>query len=133
MENKLPPGQHAIADFPRFGVPRYVNRLADIPPRFAIKLDTGCGGGRTVGIDDFAPLQRREIVADFHCVATWPHRNLHWEGYAFRDVYQSLIAPHVPADAKLDYVELKALDGYKSCIALADLLDENVLLADRLQ
>jgi DMSO/TMAO reductase YedYZ molybdopterin-dependent catalytic subunit len=133
MENNLPPGQQAISDFPRFGAPRNVSRLPEIPPRFAIKLDTGDGVARTLGIDDFMPLPRREIVADFHCVATWTHRNLHWEGYAFRDVYQRLIAPHVRGDAKLDYVEFKALDGYKSCIVLADLLDENVLLADRLQ
>jgi DMSO/TMAO reductase YedYZ molybdopterin-dependent catalytic subunit len=132
METRLPPGQRAIPDFPRFGVPRYASRLPDVPAELALRLDVGEGSAVTLGAADLAPLPRREIVADFHCVTTWTHRDVRWSGYAFRDVYERLIAPRIPAHASHDYLEFTGLDGYTACILLEDVLDENVLLADRL-
>jgi DMSO/TMAO reductase YedYZ molybdopterin-dependent catalytic subunit len=107
--------------------------VPDVPARLELSIAVGDQAAITIGAADFARLQRREIVADLHCVATWTYRDLAWSGYAFRDVYEQLIAPHVHAGAKFDYVEFKALDGYRTCILLADLLDEDVLLADQLQ
>ncbi len=132
MESNLPAGQRAIDHFPRFGVPRYANRFPDIPARLELQIDVGDGSATTIGVEDLGQLRRREIVADFHCVTTWTRRNLGWSGYTFRDVYERLIAPRA-RDANREHIEFKALDGYTTCILLEDLLDQNVLLADRLQ
>ncbi len=131
MDTNLPPGQRAIDHFPRFGVPRYASRLPAVPARLALPLDVGDGAATTIGVEDLGHLPRREIVADFHCVTTWSYRGLGWSGVAFRDVYERLLAPRA-RDGNRDHVELEALDGYTACILLEDLLDENVLLADRL-
>jgi DMSO/TMAO reductase YedYZ molybdopterin-dependent catalytic subunit len=132
MDTGLPPGQRAIPHFPRFGVPRYANRLPEAPARLELQIDAGDGSTTTIGVEDLRRLPHREIVADFHCVTTWTHRDLRWSGYGFRDVYERLIAPRA-RDAKGDHVELEALDGYSACILLEDLLHDDVLLADRLQ
>ncbi len=135
MGTTLPPGQRAIDFFPRFGVPAYANRLPEMPAGFELQLqvegkdESPC----SVRIEDFHQLQRKDVVADFHCVTTWMRRDLSWSGYAFRDFYEQLFVPRARDYSSCRYLEFKALDGYSTCILLEDLLREDVLLADRLQ
>jgi len=42
---------------------------------------------------ELATLPRRELTADFHCVAGWSATNLHWEGVAFEIFYRMIIPP----------------------------------------
>lgn len=133
MDTALPPGQRAIDDFPRFGVPAYANRLPRIPSPFELRVGEEGSGGATIALDDFNQLQRREIVADFHCVTTWTRRALTWSGYAFRDFYETLFVPRAQPRSSYAYLEFRALDGYTTCVLLEDLLENEVLLADRLQ
>jgi hypothetical protein len=118
----LPPGQHAIDHFPRFGVPRYANRLPQVPPDFQLRF---AAEDEPLAPLSLAELPRRELVADFHCVTTWTRRDLRWSGWAFRDVWRLL-------SARAEHLELHALDGYTTCVRLEDLLGEDTLLADEL-
>jgi DMSO/TMAO reductase YedYZ molybdopterin-dependent catalytic subunit len=131
----LPPGQRAIDHFPRFGVPAYARRLPETPPAsFALRVEGKDGVVCTpIRIAEIGELQRKEIVADFHCVTTWSRCALTWSGYAFRDFYDRLFVPRAPAHSNCDFLEFKGLDGYSTCVLLEDLLHANVLLADRLQ
>lgn len=129
----LPPGQRAIDHFPRFGVPALASRLPEAPgAEFAIRVEVGDVALAPLALAELAQLRRVEQVADFHCVATWSCRALRWSGYAFRELYERLLRPRAPAHSSCAFVELKGLDGYATCIALEDLLAEDVLLADRL-
>jgi DMSO/TMAO reductase YedYZ molybdopterin-dependent catalytic subunit len=135
MGKELPPGQRAIDHFPRFGVPRYADRLPQVPPDFELRLEVEGKeeSPRPVRIEDLRTLPRKELVADFHCVTTWTRRDVRWSGYRFRDFYEQIFVPRVGAHPDHDHVELEALDGYRTCILLEDLLnEEEVLLADGL-
>jgi DMSO/TMAO reductase YedYZ molybdopterin-dependent catalytic subunit len=129
----LPPGQRAIAHFPRFGVPASASRLPAAPGAgFAIQVEAADATLAPISLTELAQLRRVDVVADFHCVTTWSCRSLSWSGYAFREFYERLLRPQAPAHSSCAFVELKGLDGYGTCVALEDLLAENVLLADRL-
>ena len=117
----LPPGQRALDHFPRFGT-----HLHDPPPPAPeAPAITVVGAGRdTLRLDDF---ERRELQADFHCVAGWSVTGLRWEGVWFRDVFASLDPVHA-----VTHVAFVGHDGYRSVVELADALAADVLLADRL-
>jgi len=124
----LPPGQKELEIFPRFGLPQYANRF----PKEVDKIHFLIGGE----VDEFSiseelsSLPRVQQVSDFHCVTTWSKLNLNWSGYRFNDFYEALIAPKVSHE--INFVVLKAQDGYKTSLPLVDLLQQNVLLADQL-
>ncbi len=127
----LPPGQRRIDFFPRFG------RRADQPPPVVNDHPTVVFGGAVIApiemtVEELVGGERRDIHADFHCVAGWSVAGLHWQGVAFADVYRRLIAPAVPPDTTVTHVLVRGLDGEQFVAELRDLLVEDVLLADRL-
>jgi DMSO/TMAO reductase YedYZ molybdopterin-dependent catalytic subunit len=79
-----------------------------------------------------ATLPRRELTADFHCVAGWSATDLNWEGVAFETFYRMIIEPSVHLGASVTHVVFGGLDGYRSVVSLADALAEDVLIAERL-
>jgi DMSO/TMAO reductase YedYZ molybdopterin-dependent catalytic subunit len=129
---ELPPGQRAIDDFPRFGVLAYAGRLPKMPAVPELQLLAKDESWTTLRADDLGALHRKELVADFHCVTSGSRRGLRWSGYSFKEFYEGLVVPLVRPEADDRFVELTALDGYRTSVLLADLLEENVLLADRL-
>jgi DMSO/TMAO reductase YedYZ molybdopterin-dependent catalytic subunit len=129
----LPPGQRELDHFPRFGVPAFAGRLPSAPGTdFVIQVTAAGGALAPVSIAELAQLPRLDVIADFHCVTTWSCRRLNWSGFAFREFYQRFLLPRVPAHGSYPFVEFKCLDGYGMCVALEDLLADDVLLADRL-
>lgn len=85
-----------------------------------------------IAVDELVGGDRRDVHADFHCVAGWSVTGLHWEGTAFADVYQRYVAPAVPPGTVITHVLVRGLDGEQFVAELADLLADDVLLADRL-
>lgn len=124
----LPPGQKEIKDFPRFGLPQYADRF----PKEIKKISLSIGGEfESIDIsDEQITLPRVDQVSDFHCVTTWSKLDLNWSGFRFKDFYDSIVVPRATDD--ITFVVLKAQDGYKTSLPLEDLLQANVLLADRL-
>lgn len=124
----LPPGQKESATFPRFGLPQYAKRF----PKKVDKISFTVGGD----LEEFEISQelnlltRTSQVSDFHCVTTWSKLNLNWSGYTFNEFYKTLILPKVSHE--ITFVVLRAQDGYKTSLPLADLLKKNVMLADQL-
>jgi DMSO/TMAO reductase YedYZ molybdopterin-dependent catalytic subunit len=85
-----------------------------------------------VRLATLATLPRRELSADFHCVAGWSATNLRWEGVPFAAFYRAVIEPALVPGAAITHVVFRGLDGYRSVVWLEDALAEGVLLADRL-
>jgi DMSO/TMAO reductase YedYZ molybdopterin-dependent catalytic subunit len=81
---------------------------------------------------ELAMLPRRELSADFHCVAGWSATNLHWEGVAFETLYRMVIEPSVPPAISVTHVVFEGLDGFRSIVSIEDALAEDVLIAERL-
>jgi DMSO/TMAO reductase YedYZ molybdopterin-dependent catalytic subunit len=128
---ELPPGQRALRRFPRFGT-----HLARPAP--AVPVDPVITV-RAPGIDPFdvplanlGALPRRELRADFHCVAGWSALDLNWEGVLFETFYRTIIEPALGPGTEITHVVFSGLDGYSSTLLLEDALDDRVLLAERL-
>lgn len=127
----LPPGQHLLDHFPRFGT--HLSQPApDIPVDPVIEI-------RGAGIESFAvplttlrTLPRREVTADFHCVTGWSAANLRWEGVSFATVYRTLVEPALPPDASVSHVVCRGLDGYRAVLTIDDVLADDVLIAEHL-
>lgn len=126
---KLPPGQIKQPDFPRFGLG---GRLPRVPADPQIEIGGAVTAPFAMAVADLTTLPRREVTADFHCVSGWTATDLHWEGVAFQDLYKTLIEPRVQPGVAVTHVVFEGLDRYRSVAWLEDLLDPDVLLADRL-
>jgi DMSO/TMAO reductase YedYZ molybdopterin-dependent catalytic subunit len=127
----LPPGQRPVDGFPRFGTHLHLP-----PPAVPVDPVVEIGGAVTesfsLPLAELATLPRRELPADFHCVAGWSATNLHWEGVAFAAFYRTIIEPSVQPDASVTHVAFGGLDGYRSVVTIEDALAEDVLIAERL-
>ena len=124
----LPPGQKESDIFPRFGLPQYANRF----PKEIEKIRFSIGGDLEEFeiSDELDTLPRINQISDFHCVTTWSKLNLNWSGYLFKDFFTTFILPKVSKE--INFVVLKAQDGYKTSLPLSDLMNPTVLLADQL-
>ena len=125
----LPPGQRAIDGFPRFGTHLH-RRPPAVPADPAIEIGGAVSQPVSVPLADLARLPRRELTADFHCVAGWTATNLRWEGVAFETFYRRIVEPS--ARPGVTHVVFEGLDGYRSVAAIEDALAEDVLIAERL-
>jgi DMSO/TMAO reductase YedYZ molybdopterin-dependent catalytic subunit len=124
----LPPGQKASKLFLRFGLPQYANRF---PKEIdTIRFSIGGDVDEFEISDELGKLTRINQKSDFHCVTTWSKLNLNWSGYLFKDFFRTFIEPKIYKE--INFVILKAQDGYKTSLLLSDLMHSNVLLADKL-
>jgi DMSO/TMAO reductase YedYZ molybdopterin-dependent catalytic subunit len=125
----LPPGQNALANFPRFGT-----QLSGPTPRVrsSIRIDGQVESAFDVELSDLAHIERAQITADFHCVAGWSFRGLRWEGVPFATFYDTVIRPRIRPGADVTHLLLRGADGFEAGLLLDDVRAENVLLADRL-
>ena len=127
----LPPGQHPVGGFPRFGT--HLGRPAPaVPIDPVIKISGAVAKSFALPLAELATLPRRELTADFHCVAGWSATDLHWEGVAFETFYRRIIEPSVQADTEVTHVVFGGLDGYRSVASIEDALAEDVLIAEHL-
>jgi DMSO/TMAO reductase YedYZ molybdopterin-dependent catalytic subunit len=131
MAAQLPPGQRAMAEFPRFGAAEFARRPLNTHD---IRLDIFGALDRPMVLTaiDLARLPRVTLTADFHCAAGWSHLNPKWSGFRFREVWDRLIVPNVQFASAIQLVVLRCQDGYRTALPLEDLLAPDVLIADRL-
>ena len=125
----LPPGQRPIRGFPRFGT-----HMHHPPPAVPAEPALGVGGVVTqplsLPLRELRTLPRREVVADFHCVAGWSATGLRWEGVPFAAFYREVLAPR--AAGIVTHVKFVGMDGHWSVALLEDVLGDDVLLAEHL-
>src|SRR5437660_10108636 len=79
-ENRLPPGQRQVHNFPvvDLGV------RPDVPlDRWELKVHGRVENPVTLNWQQFLALPQFNDVSDFHCVTTWSHFDMEWEGVAF--------------------------------------------------
>lgn len=128
----LPPGQHPVDGLPRFGT--HLHRPPPtVPVNPVIEVSGAVATPFALPLAELATLPRREITADLHCVAGWSATNLHWEGVAFETFYRMIIEPSVQPHTSVTHVVFGGLDGYRSVVSIADALEEDVLIAERLE
>lgn len=128
---RLPPGQRRVDGFPRFGA--HLTRPAPpVPAHPVIEIRGALTSGFDLPLASLATLPRREVTADFHCVAGWSATDLRWEGVAFRTFYSTIVEPALAPGAAITHIVCRGLDGWQSTIAVEDALADDVLLAENL-
>src|SRR5438067_7750849 len=127
----LPPGHYPVGGFPRFGT--HLRRPPPaVPVAPVIEISGAVGKSFALPLEELAALPRRELTADFHCVAGWSATDLHWEGVAFETFYRKVIEPSAQPDTSVTHVVFGGLDGYRSVVSIEDAMAEDVLIAERL-
>jgi DMSO/TMAO reductase YedYZ molybdopterin-dependent catalytic subunit len=76
---------------------------------------------------EFESLPYITSISDFHCVEGWSVLNCQWEGVQFRTLVE-MVQPKESAQ----YVVFKCADEYTTSLHLVDLMDDEVVLAYRL-
>src|SRR5687767_5143207 len=111
----LPPGQRRVGGFPRFGT--HLSRPAPaVPDRPVIKVRGAVQEPFEIPLAELTALPRRELTADFHCVAGWSATDLHWEGVAFETVYRTYLEPALPPGTSVTHLVFRGLDGYGAVV-----------------
>jgi DMSO/TMAO reductase YedYZ molybdopterin-dependent catalytic subunit len=73
---------------------------------------------------EFLALPRVRVVSDIHCVTHWSRLDNEWEGVSIREIMR-----RVTVRPEATFVMQHADPDYTTNIALAELLDDDVLLA----
>jgi DMSO/TMAO reductase YedYZ molybdopterin-dependent catalytic subunit len=120
-EGRLPPGQSLTLKWPvlQYGsVPRFD------PERWDFRVYGQVETPLTLSWKEFNLLPKFEHTSDFHCVTRWSRFDNRWNGVAFREILRR-VRPLPTAK----YVLVHAEQGYTANIPLADLDQDEVLLA----
>jgi DMSO/TMAO reductase YedYZ molybdopterin-dependent catalytic subunit len=121
-DGRLPPGQSLTLKWPVLHegrVPSFDPATWDFEVRGLV------GNPFHLSWDEFKAFPRKRITADFHCVTTWSKFDNEWEGVPFQ-----VIAEKARPKPEAKYVMVYGEGGYTTNVPLADLMRDNVLLAD---
>ncbi len=124
----LPPGQRALAVFPRFS-----HNPKRPPPQVAdaasLILQAAGLDDRIVTTQELDRLEQREQRSDFHCVTTWSHRDVRWGGIPISVLWNDIVEPWLGALAPGGFALATGADRYQAMFHQIDLLGDDVLLA----
>ena len=128
-EKTAPPGQQWRQDMPRFGLPRFAKRVVSSKPDQGIDIAglSAVPFNATAAMIDALP--QITMSADFHCVTTWSVAGVTWQGVSFKAFYDALLATQDTPVTGLGFAAVHAHDEYRASFHLADLLQDNALLA----
>jgi DMSO/TMAO reductase YedYZ molybdopterin-dependent catalytic subunit len=127
--SQLPPGQRKLDGFPRFGGP---SKPPTVPANPALEIRGAVRQPFTFALSELSTLPRSEQTSDFHCVAGWSAIGLSWEGVGFATFYRSIVEPKLVPATTVTHVVFRGLDRYRAIVSIEDALQNDVLLADRL-
>ena len=86
----LPPGQRELRGFPRFGT-HFGAPPPAVPPDPKLEIAGAVKTPFELPLAKLRELPRKELRADFHCVAGWSATDLSWEGVPFAAFYRAVI------------------------------------------
>ena len=120
-EDRLPPGQHLVRDWPvlDLGVQPNID-----PAQWELRVFGAVQEQVTWNWAAFNALPQTSETTDIHCVTTWSRFDNQWDGVATRDV---LAMVHPKPEAK--YVVLHSYDGYTTNLPLDDFAAEDAIIA----
>lgn len=123
-QRRVPPGQFLVEKFP---VLTYGPVPGFDPATWNLQLAGEIETPVTLDYRQWKALPRVSQVTDFHCVTTWSRLDNQWEGVRSAELLK-LVRMKQGARFALVYCD----GGYTTNLTLAEFLDDDVLLADRL-
>ena len=128
--DKLPPNQYTIPKILLWGIehPGIINKLPKISKEeFKLIIDGEIDSPLKLDWTRFLNLKQSIDISNFHCVEGWSVLNQKWEGVLFKDLIKII---KVKNSAK--FVWFECADGYNTSLPLSDLMEDNVIIAHRL-
>jgi DMSO/TMAO reductase YedYZ molybdopterin-dependent catalytic subunit len=118
-DQKLPPGQYLVTDFPVLS--------AGPTPRvdtgsWRFRLQTETGQVREWDWTEFRALPDEDVTVDIHCVTKWSKLTTHWRGVSL----DTLLAE---AETSAQFVLAHSYGGYTTNLPLADVRDGQAWIA----
>jgi len=129
-DSRLPPNQKAIDAIMGWGTqhPGIVKELPSIErEEWSLTVDGEVENPLRLDWGGFTALPQAESVSDFHCVEGWSVLDQRWEGVLFKTLTEK--AKPKPT---CKYVRFECYDGYTTSLPLEKLMDEEVIIAHRL-
>jgi len=123
-KHRIPPNQRVTSKFPVLHVgpiPKFDSEKWDFRVKGLVKTPV------RLTYEEVLNLPKTVSVSDFHCVTGWSKLDNKWEGVVFQTVFE-LVKPLKNAK----YVMVEAEGDYTTSLPLAELLDNDALLAYRL-
>jgi DMSO/TMAO reductase YedYZ molybdopterin-dependent catalytic subunit len=119
-EDRLPPGQHLVRDWPVLDLGRQPDVSTD-----RWELQVGGMVERPARYDwkAFMALPQTSARSDMHCVTTWSRYDNDWIGVATRDLLDA-VQPRAEAAS----VMLHSYDGYVTNVPLADFASDQAMV-----
>jgi DMSO/TMAO reductase YedYZ molybdopterin-dependent catalytic subunit len=123
-KQRVPPNQRVTSKFPVLHegpIPKFDPKKWDFVVEGLVKNPV------RLSYEEFLKLPKVVSISDFHCVTGWSKLDNKWEGVAFKTI-SDLVKPLKEAR----YVTVVAEGNYTTSLPLEDLLDNDILLAYRL-
>jgi len=121
VEQRLPPGQYLVRDFP-------VLHVGNVPrfdaATWRLRIFGDVREPVEVTWEQFTSLPTKLVKADIHCVTRWTKLDTHWEGVPFGEVVK-LARPA----AGVKFVVTHGANGYAANVPLEAALEPDALLA----
>ena len=120
-EERLPPGQHLVRDWPVLDLGVQPDVPAD---RWSLRVHGAVREATTLDWAAFQAMPQQDSVSDMHCVTTWSRFDNRWRGVMTAD-----LLARVQPMAEAAFVVLHSHDGYTTNLPLADFAAGDALLA----
>ena len=120
-EQRLPPGQHLVRDWPVLDLG--IHPRID-PARWTLRVFGAVEEALTWDWPAYRAQQQAREVSDIHCVTTWSRYDNAWDGVSTRTLLDA-----VRPLASAAFVVLHGQDGYVTNLPLADFAARDALLA----
>jgi DMSO/TMAO reductase YedYZ molybdopterin-dependent catalytic subunit len=120
-EERLPPGQHLVQDWPVLDLGRQPDVSLE---RWSLRLFGLVEEERTLDWSAFTALPQTQERSDIHCVTSWSRYDNDWSGVSTRTLLD-LVRPLQRATA----VMLHSYDGYTTNVRLDDFAAPDALIA----
>jgi DMSO/TMAO reductase YedYZ molybdopterin-dependent catalytic subunit len=120
-EERLPPGQHLVRDWPVLDLGRQPDIATE---RWRLTIDGRVERPVTLDWAGLMALPQTRLTSDIHCVTTWSRYDNDWQGVLTRDLLD-----HVMPKDEAVAVMLHGYDGYTTNLLLADFAAPNAMIA----
>jgi len=109
-EQRLPPGQRLVQDWPVLDLGVHPNVPAQ---KFRLDIDGLVERNVSLNLDEFMALEQVDSTSDMHCVTQWSRYDNQWKGVATRTLLDMAVPkPHAK------FVIFHAHDGYTTNVRL---------------
>ena len=119
--NRVPPGQHAVEDFPVLSAGPTPRMRLD---KWSFAIEGLVDKSVKWAWEEFLHLPMQTFVVDIHCVTKWTKLDTRWQGVSVDTLFE-----HVRLDPKAMYVTAFGDGGYTTNVPLPDIINGQAFVA----